>query len=308
MSLDEENACDRCQKPIHPNAGAYCVPCALGGIAEDAEAQVPGFFPDVPEEAYHADRRSLSQSGAKQLLESPALYLHGLKHPSKSTDAMLLGTCVHTEVLGVGQDWTIVPATGSTKALQLAHKEAKAAAAEAGLIAVTEERAEVIKAMAYAVLANPTARALFENGENEVSAYAPDPQTGVMRRARYDALLPDLAVDLKTTATRTRADFAKSCANYGYHVQHAWYVDLARDLGQDLRSLVFVTVTNAEPYEVGLYELDAESVDHGRALGARALRIYQRCVQSGDWSGPTAVQRLSLPRWAFFDDELETTS
>lgn len=29
MSLDQENRCDGCQEPIHPNAGARCVACAL---------------------------------------------------------------------------------------------------------------------------------------------------------------------------------------------------------------------------------------------------------------------------------------
>lgn len=303
MSLDEENRCEGCQKPIHPNAGAYCVPCALAGIAKPVRD--PGFHPDVPEADYHADRGSLSQSGAKLILESPALYEHRLEHPSKSTDAMLLGTLVHTEVLGVGQAFVIVPPTGSTKALQQAHKDAKAEAVAAGLIPVTADRAAEVRAMSAAVLAHPTARSLFEDGEHEVSAYAPDPETGIVRRARFDALREDLGVDLKTTSARTRADFAKSCANYGYANQHAWYVDLARDLGHALRSLVFVTVTNTEPYEVAAYELDADSVDRGRALNARALRARLHRITSGAWPGSTAVQRLSLPRWAFYDDDME---
>ena len=33
MSLDEENRCTGCDRPIHPNAGAWCVDCALDGVA-----------------------------------------------------------------------------------------------------------------------------------------------------------------------------------------------------------------------------------------------------------------------------------
>lgn len=270
--------------------------------------RAPGFHANIPEAEYHADRDSLSQSGAKTLLESPALFRHRLDHPAEPTDATLLGTLVHTEVLGAGQRMAVIPPTSRAKADQEAHKAARNEALANGLIPVTQERAEQVWAMGAAVMKHPEARALLTGGAAEVSAYAPDLETGVLRRCRFDMLHDDLGVDLKTTSARNRAAFAKSAATYGYHQQHAWYADVAADLGHPLRSLLFVTVTSSEPYEVAVYELDYMAVERGRDLNARALRIFQRCTETGDWSTNHAIQPLSLPRWAFYDDDMETAS
>lgn len=262
----------------------------------------PGFHDGIPEADYHADRESVSQSGLKTILKSPALFRHQQLNPEPPTDAMVLGTLVHTEVLGVGQGMRVVPPTGRTKAQQEEHKAAKVEAIAAGLVPVTAARAAQVKAMAKAVNDDAVARVLFNGGASEVSAYSPDPETGILRRCRFDKLHEDLGVDLKTTIARDRSEFAKSCANYGYHQQHAFYCDIAAELGQPLRGLVFVTVTNAEPYEVAIYELDNDAVMRGRDLNARAMRIYQHCTETDDWSGVRNIQPLSLPRWAFIDD------
>jgi hypothetical protein len=271
---------------------------------------ITGFHEDIPEAEYHDDTNSVSQSGLKKILESPALFRYELDRPSTPSDAMLLGTLVHTEVLGVGQRMHVVPPTGRKKAEQEAHAAAVAEAEAADLIPVTQERAERVWAMGSAVMKNDTARALLTGGSTEISAYSPDPETGVMRRCRFDKLHDDLGVDLKTSAARTRSAFAKSAATYGYHQQHSYYVDIAADLGQPLRSLVFVTVTSTEPHDVFSYELDIQAVMRGRELNDRALRIYKHCTEAGDWSAPGArtIQPLSLPRWAYYDDDLEITA
>jgi len=263
----------------------------------------PGFYGDVPEAEYHADRESLSQSGAKILLRSPAEFAWAMAYPSPQTDAMRLGSAMHSEVLGVGPALAVVPPTGRTKVEQEAHKTAKAEAEARGDIALSPAEHERVMGMAKAVRNHPKASVLLTNGEPEVSAYAPDPETGVMRRCRYDWLRDDLAVDLKSAVSSNPADFAKSIANFGYHQQHPYYVDIAYDLGHDLRGFVFIVVASTEPYAVRCYELDPSAVDRGRDLNARALRIYQRCTESGDWSDPTDITPIDIPRWAYVDNQ-----
>lgn len=270
----------------------------------------PGFYPDIPERDYHADRTTLSQSGAKVLLESPAQFRWEQDNPKPPSDAMLIGTATHTEILGVGQGWVEIPKAASRKqADQDAYKKAVADAEAADLIVLDPDRAERLRGMTQAVLAHPLAGPLFSDGAGEVTAYAEDDETGIKRRARFDWLRDDrLGVDLKTSSYPLPADFAKAVANRGYHQQNAWYLDVAADLGHPLRSLIFVVVGSSPPHHVRVYELDAESIARGRDLNERALRVYRRCTDSGDWSEPSRITPLSLPAWAFRDDYLEETA
>lgn len=262
-----------------------------------------GFHGGVPEAEYHADRESLSQSGAKILLRSPAEFAWEREHPREQTDSMRIGSALHSEVLGVGPALAVIPPTGHKKVEQEAHKAAKAEAGARGDIALSPAEVERVMGMAKAVRNHPKASALLSDGEPEVSAYAPDPETGVMRRARFDWLRDDLAVDLKTAVSSNPADFSRAIASFGYHHQHPWYTDLAYDLGHDLRGFVFVVVQSTEPYAVRCYELDPAAVDRGRDLNQRALRVFQRCTESGDWSDPTDIQPIDIPRWAYYDNQ-----
>jgi hypothetical protein len=61
----------------------------------------PGFYDDIPEAEYHADRDSLSVSGAKVLLKAPALFKWQQDHPVHK-DVFDFGSAAHALVLGVG--------------------------------------------------------------------------------------------------------------------------------------------------------------------------------------------------------------
>lgn len=262
-----------------------------------------GFYGDVSEADYHADRESLSQSGAKILLRSPAEFAWGIEHPAEPSAAMRLGSALHSELLGVGPAVAIIPPTGHKKVEQEAHKQAKAEAEKRGYIAVSPDEHERVVGMVKSLRDHPQAAALLADGEAEVSAYAPDPETGVMRRARFDLLREDLGVDVKTATSSHPIDFARAVASFGYHQQHAWYVDVAYDLGHDLRGFVFVVVTSTEPYAVRTYELVPSAVDVGRERNRRALDTYQRCTETGDWSDPTDITPIDIPRWAYYQNQ-----
>ena len=74
----------------------------------------PGVY-DIPEGAYHADPvpgGSLSRSGAKLLLQSPAKFDWRRTHGVKPKRAWDIGTAAHTEVLGTGAEM-VVPVDAS---------------------------------------------------------------------------------------------------------------------------------------------------------------------------------------------------
>jgi hypothetical protein len=150
---------------------------------------------------------------------------------------------------------------------------------------------------------------LLSDGQPEVSAYALDEPTGVTRRGRFDWLGRSILTDYKTAASSQPSVFAKAAASNGYHMQAAWYLDLARDLGHPAQAFAFIVQEKTPPYIVTVVELDARAVDRGRELNRRALERFRDCTASGIWPPYVAddtFTTVSLPPWAFYDNDLES--
>lgn len=267
-----------------------------------------GFVHDLDERTYHADTTSLSVSGAKTLLKAPALFRWQQDNPVHK-DVFDIGTAAHKLVLGVGADIAVheydadkVKSPKSTKAWKDQQAEVRAA----GGVLLLPDEWDNVRAMADKLSEHSLAMQLLSDGQPEVSAYGTDERTGVLRRARYDWLRDDLIVDFKTAWSIQPHDLKRAFASYGYHQQHAWYLDLARDLGHGARSFVFIVQMKEPPYLVGLFELQAHDVERGRELNDRALERFRDCTESGVWPGfyPTdAITHLTLPAWAHYDNE-----
>lgn len=252
--------------------------------------------------SYYPMPGSLSVSSAKVLLKAPALYKWQRENPVHS-EPFDFGKVVHSVVLGAKLDEVYVTPYGDwkTKAAQTERKIAR----EEGLAPVTAPEWERACDMAEALQKNPTATSLLSNGQPEVYALAPDLATGIMRRAWIDYLSPSVAVDYKSAASAEPVPFAKASANYGYHQQAAWTLDMLADLGHTAEAFAFICQEKDPPYLVEVYELDAAAIDLGRRLNRIALERYRDCIEADIWPGYTgqSFTTLSLPRWAFYDNQ-----
>lgn len=267
-----------------------------------------GIVLDLPEHEYHG-RDELSSTEARLLLRKggPARYRYAkdnppLVEPSTKFD---IGSAVHSKVLGVGYDIVTVDANDwRTKAAQ----EAREAARAEGKIALLAKEIREVDAMAEAVLANDTARALFtQPGNREASVFAE--VDGVRVRARFDFLphldLPrPVAVDLKTTAAEATPDeFGKSVARYGYEVQERWYTDAVEAASGVRPQFAFVVVEKEPPYLTAVLEIPTVMRDRGIERAKRAREIYAECVESGLWPGhPHGVQYINVPNWVHYEE------
>lgn len=264
--------------------------------------KAPGFYPDIPEVDYHADRTSLSVSGAKTLLKAPALFKWQQDHPVHK-DVFDVGSAAHTLVLGVGAPIAVIDADSwRSKAAQ----EARDAARERGetpLLAADHKR---VTEMADALSSHTLATRLLSDGQPEVSAYATDEATGVLRRGRFDWLGTEILTDYKSAASSEPSAFVKAAVNFGYAMQAAWYEDLARDLGHPAAAFAFIVQEKEAPYLVTVIELPAALVDVGRARNRRALERFRDCTESGVWPGyipDDTFAQPAAPRWALYDQE-----
>ncbi|MBO0743604.1 MAG: PD-(D/E)XK nuclease-like domain-containing protein [Candidatus Dormibacteraeota bacterium] len=267
------------------------------------DTRAPGLYDDVPEIAYHADATSLSQSGAKSLLDCPAVYAWERDHPPEPTEAMEFGTALHTLVLGTGPEVITVDAESwRTKTAQ----ETRALTRAAGKIPLLKPQWEQAQAMAAAVWAKPAAAQLLAGGRPEVSAYATHEETGVLRRARFDYLRDDLIIDYKTAFSADPDEWRRNAARYGYHLQHAWYIDIARALDLDIRGLVFVVQQKTPPYPVTCVELVPSAVELGRQRARLALQMFRDCTEAGCWPDyAESIVPVDLPDWVYRDSYRE---
>jgi hypothetical protein len=287
---------------------------AQAPAAGPAPAIEPGIH-QMTNEEYHADRSSLSSSGARLLLppSCPALFRHAQDTPQEPKKTFELGTAAHKLVLGEGPDLVQVDADKWTTN---AVKAEVAAIRDEGGIPLKPAEYEQVHAMADSLRRHPIAAALFDpaRGKPEQSLFWRDRPTGVMRRARFD-WLPDarsgrlIIPDYKTCRSAEPAALARAVEDFGYHQQDDWYRAAARalDLADETAAFVFVCQEKTPPYIVTVVEMDAEARRIGAARNRRALEVFAECTESGVWPGYSdgEIAYLSLPTWAAIRDTEE---
>lgn len=164
------------------------------------------------------------------------------------------------------------------------------------------EQWKQIHAMRDAVMGHPAANALLTRipGRAEQSIYWHDPITGVLCRCRPDWWRDDnLPIDLKTTEDASPEGFARSIAKFRYDVQAAFYLDgIELATGKRPQNFVFIAVEKKPPYAVGVYVLDAETLEIGRGLYREDLDTYAKCAKADTWPGyGDKIQTINLPGW-----------
>lgn len=265
----------------------------------------PGLY-ELTNEQYHKDpvpEGSLSQSGVKTLLRSPAHFKHERDHGRPPKRAFDVGQAAHNVVLEDSETQLVVIDAENyrTKAAQ----EKQASAYAEGKTPLLKHELEQVRAMAAAIRSHPVAGQLFKPGFGapEMSAFWQDDETGVWRRARFDwlpAATPAgrfIIPDYKTAANGNPLTWGKSAADFGYHIQDAWYCDAVRALGlHEDPSFVFVVQEKDPPYVVTVVQLDADAVALGRNLARKALALYADCARADHWPAYSdEVEQISLP-------------
>jgi len=287
----------------------------------------PGLYPDMGIEAYHADTTAISKTGLDLINKSPAHYfaeyLDPARPPKKNdeTPARLVGHLAHCAILEPDQfdrRYAVLPADAprrpSSTQWNAKNPSADSLAAMAwwrdwqakneGKTVVTHEQREAALRQAESVRRIPDIREALERGRPEVSAYWTDPATGVLCRCRpdwvHEAGSGVILVDVKTYSSADPFEFARQIPRMRYEVQAAYYTNgfaLAADA--DVLAFLFLVVETEYPYAASAVMLDDDALAQGCVTYHRNLETYVQCLKTGQWPGyPTAIQPVSLPRWA----------
>lgn len=254
-------------------------------------------------EAYH-QLAAVSPSRLKLLARSPLHYYDAYLAPDRempeATAAMQQGTALHTAVLEP-ELWdatvAVPPHTFDrrTKAGRELAQEFEREAA--GKIVLSPDDADRVRRMADAVRNHPAARFLLElPGRREASYTWTDAETGLACKTRPDWHSEDrrIVVDVKTTKDASRVEFAKSIANFAYHVQAAWNQDA---LGAE--QFITIAVESTRPYAVAVYPASGALIAAGQRRYRAALEQLAECQKSGRWPGYGDIiqEPIELPGW-----------
>ena len=256
---------------------------------------------NMPNADYHASP-AISKSGLDKIARSPAHYRAAKESAAESTEAMIFGSAFHDYILlpEVFQTaYTVLPEdfNGRTKDGKSYLETIKAS----GQTILKAEWLKDIQGMAAAVAAHPKAAALLTGGHPEVSIFWQDADTGIDCRCRPDYIHSSgIIADLKSTADAGPAAFAKSCANFRYHVQDAFYSEgYYQAAGTWPRGFVFIAVEKTAPYAVACYTLDDVAKEKGRELYQQDLQTLQAAQAANEWPAYSdQIETLTLPAWA----------
>lgn len=272
------------------------------------EVTEPGRYPNMPDAVYHADpvpgHGSLSSTGARLLLKSPAKYAYQRQFGSGEKRAFDFGSAAHTLVLGTGPELVKIEGDGAnpnawqTNATKLAVKEAR----EAGKIPLRPADWLAVCDMAEALTCNPHIMELLSGGTAEEAIFVQDPSTGMWLRGKCDYRASDKSADDYKTSIHAvdAASFARTMTQFGYHIQFALYRYILLLLGLIEPDTPFYAIAQEKepPYLAAVLEPDVDAMAYGHAEVLEAIALFQRYSYAGEWPGyPAEPQRVSLSGW-----------
>lgn len=275
--------------------------------ATTVEAPALGMHDDLSNTDYHADKTSLSSSGARKLLDpsTPAHFRYEQDNPPAPTKTFDYGNAAHKKVLGNGPELVVIDHdTWNTKAAKAEVLEAR----ERGAIPLKQHEMDMVTAMAAAIQKHPLAAALLDPawGAPEQSGFWIDGPTGIRRRVRFD-WLPSvqsgrlIIPDYKTAVDASRRAMEKDIEKYGYNQQADWYEEGSRalGLGGDDAELLLIVQEKKPPYLINVIGIEFGSRIIGGAKNRAAIETFAECTASGNWPGyGDEPNYLALPGWA----------
>ena len=245
-------------------------------------------MPDlIPHRVVYDGIVALNQSGAKELLKSPAHYQAYLNRTREESKALRVGTAVHKLALE-GLD-----AYNATHAIapevDKRTKEGKAAWAEfatanEGKAILTADEGALVDAVSNAAIGCMKEHGIvLSKTEVMFTAFLGD----VLVKCAIDGISDDGYIyDLKTCEDASPQGFLSAVRKYRYNLQ-AYFYRHAVESAYKCRVLGFrfIAVEKEPPYATAVYELGPELMTNAAFDFERAIKLYKDCTASGEWPG-----------------------
>lgn len=255
---------------------------------------------------YLSRTQYISSSKLNTIIQkNPAVFMDEFMHPRPETEALFLGTALHSLVLEKEQfektyiiyDQADRPepekTMGSNKNKQW--KKDMEEKAAYGKFLLLKEDYDVLKAQHAALQQNKlTANILKQDALKEISLYCKIEHN---RRFFYCKIRPDFIserffMDLKRTRSAHPDHFTYDAYKFGYDIKMCFYADLIGMFKHTLNPAIsdvihpLILAVEAEPYySVCAFKMPVETMSLGKFRYEAALDRFALCLEQGIWPG-----------------------
>ena len=215
------------------------------------------------------------------MLNSPAdcwrKYIDPNRPAQTVTDSMKFGTLIHCLILTPKQfekEFLIA----DVQRRSLSDKARYAELSATGKILISPSQYEKAQAIVAVLKSDSEAFKLLRYGSKEKTIIQPRHGELLPLKARLDVLnqTKHLVVELKTIYSIQAVETA--IERYRYYLSASFYQDISKS-----KTVNFVFVKTAEPFEVQILEITKEQLQKGREQYQMALKLFDQCWQSNDW-------------------------
>jgi hypothetical protein len=215
----------------------------------------------------------------------PQIAKHQLLHPAPPSDAMALGSLVHSLIEHEGElnddEFAVSPYPNfRTKEA----RQWKQDMLETGKRLVDAATINKAQTMRNAILKQAPSW-MFKGDYEDEKAYYGDKFKCLVDRAHFTQ---NAAIDWKTSSAVSSGQFIRDAIKYGYFLQAAFYLHVT-----GLKEFWFVAVSTVEPYPVWTFKVGPQALAYGKQQWEKALANLESSVgfQAGKW------EELDAPSW-----------
>jgi exodeoxyribonuclease VIII len=248
-----------------------------------------GYLLRVAEEVYRS-HPYVSQSELKVFSQqTPAHFREQRLKPKKDSDAMRLGTAVHTAILEpmeYEKRYMLGPKVNRrTKKGKEQWLEALQEAIDKGMELLEPDIYYPPIAMRERVRKSKFFNEVLSHGVTERAVFAKS--GGIFCKGKMDYFKPEEVeiIDLKSTLIAAPQVFEKDIKKFKYHWQAAFYIDLIKAVtGQDA-SFKILAVEKIPPFGISLQEIGFDLLAIARREIAETQARLALCYANDDWPG-----------------------
>lgn len=284
----------------------------------------------ISNDEYHSSD-GVSRSGLWLLKKAPAYYYHRYINPyyedHKINKNLIMGNLVHCLVLEhelFEQDYVIKPKgitlTKDKLLRDIGQEEFDKQKAKRKEVteynkhlldefeknsqsrqAITREVYDEAFKIAGSVLKDELSQSLLDGAKIEQSIYWTHEATGIQCKARPDAWLGSMVIDLKTTVDGSYRNFQSSAYKYGYYLQAGMISEALRSIGIEMEKFIILSVEKVEPYATANFVMDDDAIQYGIDLFNKLMQDFKQCQEDKRWPS-YPLQTLSIPNYANLEE------
>lgn len=258
---------------------------------------------------YHSLKKYWSSTALKYLKSTSPEHFFAKyildSEPVKQTQAMLLGSLVHSLILTPDEfdkEYFVMPDLDLRTKIDKERK-AQLVSANPGKIPVEQEMYDKARAMFDSASKNPQITELIGPAQKELSYFWECPFSGLNFRAKIDALGPMGMVELKTAQDASLEGFQRQVFNMNYDLSLVHYqkgIHAYRGFG-GLIPAYFVVIESEAPYVTQVYKASDVLMELGHDKWLEAVSKLETGVKQKEWPGYYAkdeVIEIFPPAWA----------